>query len=335
MIGQHRPGRQRRHVHRGVGARFADGDQLAGVGIVALIVREQRRQRFLHDRRLLGAEGPAEQAPGHEVDATFGRDGLLERELGERAGRLDELRVVQRDQRLQRRVGALAADRAELAVRGVEDVERCRRRRPLPERVHAAAIKGLARIALVVARVAADDGHRLPDPFRLVWLDAGAADLGREQAARGQSVVADHLGIEPVARAAREQPILRVLLQRYLRDHGRLAVGGGGHQHLEEALDVPALLAEFDGQPVEQLGVAGQIAGDAEVAAAADQAVAEKLLPEPVDRDPRRQGMLRAQQPLRETEAVVRQIGGHGWQGFRRAGLHLVAALSSLRSFIT
>ena len=66
---------------------------------------------------------------------------------GQVPGGLDELRVVERDQRLQRRVGPLAADGADLAARGVEDVHRGRRRGPLPEGVQAAAVEALAAVA--------------------------------------------------------------------------------------------------------------------------------------------------------------------------------------------
>ncbi len=81
------------------------------------------------------------------------------------------------DQRLQRRVGPLAADGAGLAAGRVEDVHRRRRRGPLPERVQAAAVQALARVALVVARVAADHRHRFPHAVGLIRLDARPADL--------------------------------------------------------------------------------------------------------------------------------------------------------------
>ena len=52
-----------------------------------------------------------------------------------------------------------------------------------------------------------------------------------------------------------------------------------------------------------------QLAGDAEVAGRAHEAGAEDFLPEAIDRDARRQRMLGPQQPLREAEAILRQIG--------------------------
>ena len=106
-----------------------------------------------------------------------------------------------------------------------------------------------------------------------------------------------------------------------------MAIRRGCHQQLEEALDVPALLAELDGEPVEQLGMAGCVAGDAEIPAGPHQAVAEHLLPEAIHRDAGRQRVLRTEQPLRKAQAVVRQIGRHRRQRMRRFGLHLVAPL--------
>ena len=91
-------------------------------------------------------------------------------------------------------------------------------------------------------------------------LTLGPPILRDQQAAGGQGVVADHLGVHAEARAARQQPVLRVLLQLLGRRDGRLAVGGRRDQQLEELLHVPAGLAELDGQPVEQLGVRRQLA---------------------------------------------------------------------------
>ena len=66
---------------------------------------------------------------------------------------------------------------------------------------------------LVVAGVAADHRHRFPHAVRLVRLHARAAELADQQAARRQGVVADHLGVHAEARAAREQPVVAVLLE--------------------------------------------------------------------------------------------------------------------------
>ena len=54
------------------------------------------------------------------------------------------------------------------------------------------------------------------------------------------------------------------------------------------------------GQPVEQLGVRGRAAVEAEVAGRLDQARSEVCLPEPVDHDPREERVLRAGNPRRQ-----------------------------------
>ena len=63
---------------------------------------------------------------------------------GQRARGLERRRIVEQRQRLQRRVGADAAHRAELAAGGVERHEARIRRRAAPERVEAAAVPILA-----------------------------------------------------------------------------------------------------------------------------------------------------------------------------------------------
>ena len=159
-------------------------------------------------------------------------------------------------------------------------------------------------------------------------LTLGPPSLRDQQAAGGQGVVADHLGVHAEPRPAREQPVLRVLLE-LLRRAPRPTGGRSAEvdQQLEEPLHVPARLAELDGQPVEQLGMRGKLAADAEVAGRADQAGAEDLLPEPVDRDAGRQRVLGPEQPLRQAEPVARAgrggIGGStsgvsGFTGSRR-----------------
>ena len=71
----------------------------------------------------------------------------------------------------------------------------------------------------------------------------------------------------------------------------------------------------------------GKLAGDAEVAGGAHQAVAEDLLPEAVDHDAGGQRMLGPDQPLRQAEPVLGQVGRHGGKGVGRIRLDRVAAL--------
>ena len=154
-----------------------------------------------------------------------------------------------------------------LASRRVEDVHRRRRRGTLPERVHAAAIKRVARVLLVVARVAADHRDRFPHAGRLIRLHARPADLfgraGRSRRAHNRAPFRHPCGTADRARAGDSRGsfssfsgvIDRALPIRGRRDH-----------QLEELLHVPARFAELDGQPIEQFGMRRQFARDAEVA---------------------------------------------------------------------
>ena len=183
-------------------------------------------------------------------------------------GRFDELGVVECDQCLQRRVGAFAADGASFTRGGVEDFHRGRWGGTFDERVETASIEAFAGVPFVVAGVAAEHRDRFPDSFGLVRLHAGTAQLGDEQAARRQCVIADHFGIHAEARAARQQFIGRILFKLFLRRDSRLAVRRRGDEQLEEPFDVPrslrvlgevefgnkrrSPLSELVGQPVEQ-----------------------------------------------------------------------------------
>ena len=109
------------------------------------------------------------------------------------------LRIVQQHQRLQRRAGALAIDRAEEALGGVEGDRRRRRRRCASRPCRGCAGGGRRPCPCVGRRVAR--GERLPQPGRLVRIDARAADRRDEQAARRQRAVADLLGGEPIGAA--------------------------------------------------------------------------------------------------------------------------------------
>ena len=72
------------------------------------------------------------------------------------------------------RVGPLAANRADLAAGGIEDIHRGRRRGSLPEGVDAAAIEILALVTLVDSGVALGHGHGFPDALRLIGSGAAA-----------------------------------------------------------------------------------------------------------------------------------------------------------------
>ena len=98
-------------------------------------------------------------------------------------------------------------------------------------------------------------GDLFPNTGRLIRLHGWAADFLDEQAGGGEGAVAQHLGVHAEARAAGEEFVAEVFCEALGCGHGGLAVGGGGDQQAVEFFHVPTALAEFDGEPVEQLGV--------------------------------------------------------------------------------
>ena len=106
----------------------------------------------------------------------------------------------------------------------------------------------------------------------------------------------------------REEFIFRILLQLLLRDVAGLAVGLTGQDNFLEGFDLPAGLAEFDGEPIEQILVRGAVALHAEVFGGAHDALAEELLPLAVDLHAGGQRVFGTEEPLREAEAVLRRI---------------------------
>ena len=93
--------------------------------------------------------------------------------------------------------------------------------------------------------------------------------------AHRERVVAHHLGVHAEARATGEPAVGRIFRILVGRHGGALTIGGGGHHQTHEFPHIPAALTEFHGQPVEQCGMAGQFAADAEVAGGAHEAGAE------------------------------------------------------------
>src|ERR1043165_3537988 len=73
---------------------------------------------------LIGRGWAAERAAKSVGDAVcVGTAALPESFTGERLGTLDELGLVQRDQRLQRSIGAEAADAGEIGIGGIEGLQ--------------------------------------------------------------------------------------------------------------------------------------------------------------------------------------------------------------------
>ena len=158
---------------------------------------------------------------------------LTHHAFGQGAGAFHECRIIHEHERLQRRLRALAQERADFAVGSIKGGEGRIVRRTAPENVHAASIERVA-VVLFVLGVGA-----VPDSRRLVGPDAWTADFRVQQAGHGQGIVADELGVELQPRAAGQPAIVRVLLQLPGRNGGGLAVRRAGHDQPDQRLHVP------------------------------------------------------------------------------------------------
>ena len=296
-------------VDRLVPLRLADLEELLRVLRAVRILAAESIQAGQEDLPLPVLRSPRENAPEGPLQAG-GVVLRLEGPFGEGAGGLHVGRVVERRERVERRVRARGLHDAGRARLGVE--EHRRPDDPPPEDVEAAAVEGLA-VVLPVALVA--EGGLLPDSRGLVGVHGGAAGFVHEEAARGEGLVAEHPGRHAVARAAREEAVLRVRGREFRAHAGGLAVGLARDEEPEEPLHVPSGVAEARGQPVQELGVDGPLALPPEILRRRGEADAEEHLPEAVDRDARREGVPGRHEPAREAETVPGRIVGEGREG--------------------
>src|SRR5689334_21415158 len=79
-----------------------------------------------------------------------------------------------------------------------------------------------------------------------------------------------------------KQAVIAVVLAQFGTLPRVLTVGRRHHQCLDHPLDVPAALAELDGQPVEQFEMRGPLALRADVVEHAADPGAEELLPQAI-----------------------------------------------------
>ena len=98
--------------------------------------------------------------------------------------------------------------------------------------------------------------------------------------------IAERFAIESATREAVEERVLGILCSRLL-------IGGRGQDQTVKMLDAPgptrchgwAWVGKLTSEPVQQFGVRGSVAGDAEVAGGCDDSLAEVLLPDAVHHD--------------------------------------------------
>lgn len=145
------------------------------------------------------------QSEGLSQSSRIVRRGLTEQSLGEGLRGFHEGFVVERDQRLERRVGGSAFDAGEVGVGAIEGREIRMRSGSLEECVHAAAIAVLAGAVgpFEVASVA-----EVRDAGRQCGKNARPADLSRQQAGDVEAQVADDLGLDSQPILPREQRVL-------------------------------------------------------------------------------------------------------------------------------
>jgi hypothetical protein len=290
----------------------------------ALRLQERRRSLGL-ERLRLACQHELVGAP----DAITGaRATLAQHAPGEGPGCAGREIAVQERERLQRVGAGRAAGTCTLRIRRVEGVEE-----RVPDVSLAKQVKGpspvLGRVRVHGPKVhdlgLGEDQvldlffegckHTRPTHFR--------AQLARD----GQHGVAYSFGVEPAAVHTGEQHVVRVIGGQLRIGLARLAIqGGGDHQPMQRLL-APASCHDFRGEPVEQLRVGRGLAARAEVAGRRHDSAAEVMLPEPVDDDARREGIVRAGQPLRQRRATaglvcVGETGGRCERCGRLRGQH-------------
>ena len=230
---------------------------------------------------------------------------------GEGLGGFDVDGVVEEGEGLEGGVAAGAFDDAGHAGGGVEVDEAGVGGAAFEDDVEAAAVFFLADGDGVVVLLAADF---FPEAVGLRRIDGGAAFFGAEEAGDGEGVVADGFGVEAEAGAAGVEVVGVVFFDEFGGEGGVLAEGGGGGDEAEEFFHGPAVFHEGDGEVVEQFGMGGRGAFDAEVFDGGDEAVAEEFGPPAVDGDAGGEGVFFGNEPLGEAEAVG-GAGGFGEDG--------------------
>ena len=198
-----------------------------------------------------------------------------------------------------------------------------------PERVEAAAVEMGAGSLLVAFLVGAGGsaGDLVPDSCRLIGFDRRSAERSDQQTAHRQGLVPNHLGRQAQSWTPRQETIGRVVLQQGRRELRRLQVGGAGHDHALEGLDVPFQPDQLARQPIEQPGMGGRLSLQAEVLGRRHQSRPEVQLPQSVRRHARGEGMGRVHQPPGQRKTIGRRTRRQRGQDLGDARSHFGARL--------
>src|SRR5262245_39989138 len=236
--------------------------------------------------------------------------------------------IVQRDQRLKRRVGADAANLTDLSAAAVEGHHGRVRRRALAVCIETATEPVFA----LGVHPGLSAVSRTPQAGGVRWHHGRAAHFRREQTADGERLIAHSFGAEPEPGAARLDQVARIGLAQSGRDLRSLAISVAHHNSLDEILQRPTVIAILNGEPVQQIRVRGRGAERAKILFSLDDTDAEKPRPHAVGPHARRERVVAAEEPLREAETVerrpVRKLvegGGHA----RRDRIALIEKISA------
>ena len=101
-----------------------------------------------------------------------------------------------------------------------------------------------------------------------------------------------------------EQQVVRVALLEHLANLRGLPVGARRDHQLDDVLDVPATVPEFDREPIQQFSVDRPGALGPEIVQRFDHPLPVVEHPQPVDKDPRRQRVFRSGDPVGQIEPV-------------------------------
>ena len=235
----------------------------------------------------LGGGGKAveDESPG-EIDLVrrLGA-GLGFESAREALGLVEQEPAVHQHQRLRGHGGLLAAFAVHLHHRCVEGVQQGERSRA-PD----LDVDGSPELLAMERDI---DGHlvvalRLVDPDDDLAVDVGSDRnrrtelVGADRAADGEDRVTDRFGVEALERFVPVEAVLGIAGIPLAVVRRGLAVGGGSEDQAMESLQLPSVLHEIVGEPVEEFGMRRALAHGTEIRGRADEAAAEVMHPDAV-----------------------------------------------------
>ena len=180
----------------------------------------QQRTQFSDSSRRVGFRA-RHRRNAYRSAVRVGLAALAQGSQGQRLRGFQKQRLVQRRQRLQRRVRARAAHAGRVAVRSVEGLQHRIRHGAIAEGVQRAAV------AVLLCRFVPDlrtvARRRQEEKRRSRRIDARTADLRIQQTAGRERDIAHDFRIHAEARPARQQPVVRIAGVEVRRNAGKTA----------------------------------------------------------------------------------------------------------------